>query len=95
MLFQVTGCGKKVVPTVEPSPEETPWLFPEPQIKLLESDDMRVRGLAIKNLEKMGAKAEIAIPALEKLLDDKEPNIRSLAEEAIKKIREASGNSSP
>lgn len=88
-LFSV-GCGSQT-PTVEPTPESTPWLFPEPQIELLANDDFQVRGLAVKSLEKMGAKAEIAIPALEKLLEDKEPKIRVLAERALKTIREELG----
>ncbi len=92
MLLLTIGCGKSSVPTVEPTPEKTPWLFPEPQIKLLSSGDYRVRGLAVKNLAKMGAKAEMAIPALEKLLEDKEPNVRVIAEDALKKIREELGS---
>ncbi len=89
MLLITVGCGGSTKPTVEPSPEKTPWLFPEPQIELLKSDDYRVRGLAAKNLGRMGAKAEIAIPALEKLLENKneEPKVRAVIEKALKQIR--------
>ena len=86
-LLLASGCNDNSGAKVEPSPETTPWLYPEPQIELLESDDVRVRGLAIKNLTKMGAKAEPAIPALEKLLNDEDPNIRDLAQEALATIR--------
>ena len=86
VLLLTTGCNN-AKPAVEVSPETTPWLYPEPQIELLESDDVRVRGLAIKNLEKMGAKAEPAIPALEKRLEDEDPNIRDLAVQALATIR--------
>jgi len=89
MLLLFVGCGTSA-PTVEPTPESTPWLFPEPQIKLLSEKDLRVRGLALKNLAKMGAKAESAIPAIEKLLEkEKEPRIRTLAEKTLSQIREA------
>ncbi len=88
LLFSAVGCGEPAVPTVEPTAETTPWLFPEPQIKLLTEKDFRVRGLAAKNLGRMGAKAEVAIPALEKLLEnEKEPNIRAVVEEALQQIR--------
>lgn len=88
ILLLSSGCGSPT-PTVEPTPESMPWLFCEPQIELLSENDFRVRGLALKNLEKLGTEAESAIPAIEKLLDDKEPKIRALAERVLKTIREA------
>lgn len=80
------GCGN-AAPEVQPDPETTPWLFPEPQMELLDADDVRVRGLAVKNLGKMGARAEPAIPQLEKLREDPDENIRALAEKALADIR--------
>jgi len=88
ILFLFVGCGSST-PTVEPTLENTPWLFPEPQIELLKSEDYRVRGLAAQNLAKMGAKAKAAIPILEELLkDEKEPKLRILLEKTLTKIRE-------
>lgn len=86
VLIATVGCGDGT-PDVEPDPTTTPWLFPEPQMELLTSDDVRVRGLAIKNLGKMGARAEPAIPELEKLQEDEDEKIRALAEKALAEIR--------
>jgi len=80
------GCDKS--PEVaEPTVETTPWLFPEPLIKQLTSADFRARGVAAIGLGNMGAKAEAAIPELEKLLEDENPNIRKVVKEALEKIR--------
>jgi len=91
MLLLTTGCGTPL-PTGEETPENMPWLFPEPQIELLTAENFKVCGLALKNLARMGAKAEPAIPAIEKMLDnEKNDNIRALGEKTLSEIREASG----
>lgn len=84
------GCGRS--PDVaEPTIETTPWLFPEPLIEQLAAKDFRARAVAARSLGRMGAKAESAIPALEKLLEDEHPKVRELAQEALDKIRASIG----
>jgi len=81
------GCGDKTVQTVEPSPEKTPWLYPDKQIEMLSISDFKIKARAAINLGNMGAKAESAIPELEKLLEDENEKIQKIAQEAIDKIR--------
>lgn len=81
------GCGEDPVPTVEPSLETTPWLFPEKQIEMLAVSDFKIRARAARNLGNMGAKAESALPELERLLEDENDRVQAIAKEAIEKIR--------
>lgn len=92
VLAALIGCDR--APDVaEPTPETAPWLFPDEQMKLLAAPDFKVRALAARNLGKMGAAAEPAIPELEKLLEDDNEKVRDIAQEALDKIRAALGNS--
>ena len=78
---------------VEPTLETTPWLFPEPNIEQLSSEDFQARAVAAKSLGRMGAKAEEAIPHLEKLIEeDENPKVREVAKTALDQIRAAVGN---
>ncbi|NOY43484.1 MAG: HEAT repeat domain-containing protein [Planctomycetes bacterium] len=90
MILVFAGCDKGPVPA-ERSPETTPWFYPEPQIELLTAPDFKTRAVAARNLGKMGAKAEAAIPELEKLLEDKNEKVREIAKEALEKIRAETG----
>jgi len=85
------GCGQK--PTVsEPTLEETPWLFPGPQIEQLTASNFKARAVAARSLGKMGAKAKDAIPELERLVkEDENEKVREMAAEALEKIRAATG----
>ena len=87
LIFLSVGCDK--TPSVaEPTPETTPWLFPETQIKQLKASDFKARAVAARSLGKMGARAEAAIPELERLAnEDKNPKVREIAAEALEKIR--------
>jgi len=85
VVLVTTGCGEKLQ-TVEPTPEQAPWLVPEKQIQLLKASDSTARALAARNLGNMGARAESAIPELKKLLEDENPKVRTLVEEALEKI---------
>jgi len=92
VLATTAGCdtGPKVA---DPTLEKTPWLFPGPNIEQLTAADFKARAVAARSLGRMGAKAEAAIPELEKLLKDKHPEVREVAAEALKKIRAATGES--
>ena len=85
------GCDRS--PKVaEPTLETTPWLFPEPLIEQLSATDFKARAVAARGLGRMEAKAEVAIPALEKLVaEDEHPKVREVAQEALEKIRAAIG----
>jgi hypothetical protein len=93
LILAAAGC-EKTPTTAEPTLETTPWLFPGPQIEQLTASDFKARAVAARSLGIMGAKAEAAIPALEKLVkEDKHPKVREVAAEALKKIRQATGGS--
>ena len=86
LILVSVGCDRG--PSVpEPTLETAPWLFPEPQIEQLTSRDYKARAVAARSLGRMGAKAEAAIPELERLLEDKNPKVRVIAKEALEKIR--------
>lgn len=88
------GCDQAPRPA-ERTPETTPWFFPEQQIELLTKSDFMVRALAAHNLGRMGARAEVAIPDLEKLLKDEHPKVREMAAEALERIRAEVGDDGP
>jgi len=72
----------------EPTLENAPWLFPGPNIEELSAPDFMARAVAARSLGRMGAKAEAAIPELERLVqEDEHPKVREIAEESLKKIR--------
>jgi HEAT repeat protein len=85
------GCEKAPPPVTDPA--KAPWrLDPNMQIDGLKNRDFRIRGLSAFNLGNMGAKAANAIPFLEKLAkDDPNPKVRDNAQQAVDKIRSASG----
>lgn len=84
-LWAAGGCGRSAE---EPAADGTsPWRDPAVQIKLLSERDTRVRCLAIRNLERMGADARSAIPALEKLRRDPNPKIQAAVAKALEKIQ--------
>jgi hypothetical protein len=85
------GCEKAPPPVTDPA--KAPWrLDPNMQIEGLKNGDFRIRGLSAFNLGNMGAKAANAIPVLEKLAkDDPNPKVRENAQQAVDKIRSASG----
>jgi hypothetical protein len=86
----VGGCEKTPPPSTDP--EKAPWLFPEKQIENLKNTDKVVRSLAAHHLGNMGAKAEAAIPELERLAkEDPDPKVRENAAAALEKIRKATG----
>jgi hypothetical protein len=86
----VGGCDK--TPPLSTDPELTPWLFPEKHIEGLKNTEWMVRGLAAHHLGNMGAKAEAAIPELERLAkEDPVPKVRENAAAALEKIRKATG----
>ena len=87
----VAGCGDRT--TATPTPEKTPWLFPDKQIELLKSSDDRAKTLAARNLGNIGAGAVAAIPELEKLSNAKNPKLRKSVHEALEKIRAAAAES--
>jgi HEAT repeat protein len=93
IVAAATGACSKA-PPVPTDPAKAPWLLdPGSQIKGLGSQDFRIRGISAFNLGNMGAKAAEALPALEKLAkDDPEPKVRERAQEAVGKIRSASGS---
>jgi len=86
LVLVAAGCERKPI-IAEPSLETTPWLFPGPTIEQLTAKDFKARAVAARSLGRMGAKAEIAIPELEKLLEDENPMVREIATEALEKIR--------
>jgi hypothetical protein len=96
LLIAAGGCGSDR-PNVVPSAETTPWLVPAKQMELLGSTDVRTRTLAARNLGNLGSAAAEAIPALEKLRDDKDPKVRQAVDEALEKIRgkQDAGGKSP
>jgi HEAT repeat protein len=85
------GCGRSAPPPIT-DPAKAPWLLDASvQIEGLNDRDYRIRGLSAFNLGNMGAKAEHAIPILEKLAtDDPNTKVRENAREALEKIRGAS-----
>jgi hypothetical protein len=86
VILVSAGCGRSPQ-TSEPTPEIAPWLYPQKQIELLKAADFKARAMAARNLGNMGAAAEVAIPELEKLLEDENPKVRVIAKEALEKIR--------
>jgi len=92
MILVFVGCGK-TIEVAEPTPESTPWLFPEQNIEQLASSNFRARAVAARNLGRMGAKAKDAIPHLEKLVEeDKNEKVREMAAAALEKIRDEVGD---
>jgi hypothetical protein len=85
------ACKKAPPPAIDPA--KAPWLLdPNSQIKGLTDQDFRIRGLSAFNLGNMGPKGVAALPALEKLAkEDPNAKVRERAQEAIAKIRPASG----
>jgi len=85
------GCKKTAQSPTDPA--KAPWLLdPNSQIKGLTDQDFRIRGLSAFNLGNMGGKAASALPVLEKLAkEDPNSKVRERAQEAVDKIRTASG----
>jgi hypothetical protein len=89
LILVFAGCGK-TVEIADPTPETTPWLYPEQNIEQLASSDFKARAIAARNLGKMGAKAKDAIPELEKLVaEDGNEKVREMAAAALEKIHAA------
>jgi hypothetical protein len=85
----VCGCKKPAPP---PDLSKAPWLDPKVQLESLKSDDFRIRGVAAYNLGNIGANAADALPELERLAkDDANEKVRQRAQEAVDKIRAATG----
>ena len=84
----VAGCSQ-APPSV--SSDKVPWLDVDKQIELLDESDYRLRALAARNLGKLGADAEKAIPRLEALVNDPESKVRDAANESLDQIRAAIG----
>lgn len=84
-IVSALSCSKSS-PPIDTS--NAPWLDLQVQIKNLRDKDFRVRGVAAFNLGNLGAKAESAVPELERLAqEDAEQKVRERAKEALEKIR--------
>ena len=81
----VAGCSQAPPPV---SSDKVPWLDVDKQIELLDEGDYRLRTLAARNLGKLGADAEKAIPRLEALANDSESKVRAVAKESLDQIFE-------
>jgi len=94
LILVSVGCDK-TPKAAEPTLETTPWLFPGPNIEQLAASDFMARAVAARSLGRMGAKAEAAIPELERLIkEDKNSTVREIAAESLEKIRAATGGAS-
>jgi hypothetical protein len=92
LVAPLAGCRKAPPPVTDPA--KAPWLLDaNMQINGLKNGDFRIRGLSAFNLGNMGARAADVLPLLEKLAkDDPNPKVRENAQEAVNKIRAASGD---
>jgi hypothetical protein len=86
----IAGCSRTPTPIIDPA--KMPWTDPKVQMEGLTNRDVRIRGISAFNLGNIGAKAVDALPTLEKLAkNDPNPKVRGNAQEAVNKIRSASG----
>jgi len=79
----LAGCGSSFI---SPSPAVDPGAQTEVLIKNLDSEDPITRMFAAGALGNLGEQAKQHVPAIKKLLTDREPNVRNAAKEAIQKI---------
>lgn len=91
MLLAIAGCGKRTVnaPLPAPSPDQIKELVADLSVKNPDTGmgfDLRVA--AASRLAEIGpvAKEFGAVPALEKLLKNKDPKVKDAAEKALAKI---------
>jgi HEAT repeat protein len=87
----MTESNRHVHQGQRPGPSPSVTLF----IELLASGGAEDRRHAARQLGRFGKQAELAVPALEQALGDKEPCVRETVVEALKAIRPANADGEP
>ena len=83
----LSGCGSS---STSPPPPTDSRSQIEAQVKNLESEDPIARMFAAGALGNLGEQAKEHLPAIKKLLTDREKNVRDAAKDAIQKIEKGS-----
>lgn len=85
-MMVIVGCESRE-DKIRKASEKADWGKVEKQIEVIEGPESPAKRVAVYNLGEMGAKAKEAIPALEKLRESADDDLKKLIDEALEKIK--------